>query len=130
MAEDLEYRVSGSTELAKGDRASLARATRTAGEPIAPPEITETEVAPTGGLAFAPDMGGEPDPDIDAVLFGPTDYPDRPITNGMSFGPGANFSPNPDETEDQFMHRIAIRALEADSPEDVKVWAARRLAGA
>jgi hypothetical protein len=128
MAEDPTYRTQGSTELEYGDRQALEKSTAAAGEPIGPPEITD--VPASSGLEFAPDMGGEPDPDVDAVLFGPTDYPDRPLTHGMSFGPGANVSPNPDETEDQFMHRVAIRTLESDTPEDAKVWAARRLAGA
>lgn len=70
------------------------------------------------------------DPDLDAVLFGPTDFPGRPLTQGMSFGPGDNFSPNPQETEDQFMHRIAIKVLDSGGPEDLQIWAARRLAGA
>lgn len=127
--EDLEFRVGGSTELEYGDRGALAKATTVAGPPIELPEGFE-ETAATSGLAFESPDGGEPDPDVDAVLFGPTDFPERPITHGMAFGPGPNVSPNPDETEDQFMHRFAIRTLETDVPEENKVWAARRLAGA
>jgi hypothetical protein len=128
VADEPTYRVGGSTELEYGDRSALQKATSAAGEPMTLPEVTDA--APTSGIAFEPDTGGEPDPDVDAALFAPTDFPDRPLTHGMSFGPGANVSPNPDETEDQFMHRFAIRTLEVDAPEENKIWAARRLAGA
>jgi hypothetical protein len=132
VATEGQFRVGGSTELEYGDATELERAQQVATnqEAPAPPEIGPAVEQGSPALDFPVDAGGPVDPDLDAVLYGPTDYPDRPLTNGMGFGTGSNFSPNPQETEDQFMHRVAIKVLDAPGPEELKVWAARRLAGA
>lgn len=43
----------------------------------------------------------------DAVLFGPSQRPDEPITEGAPFGPGSNFVPRPFEDDRAFMLRVA-----------------------
>lgn len=131
MAEP-QFRVGGSTELAYGDATALAEAQDLAEDlRPAPPDPGPPIEEGSPALDFPGDAGGVADPDLDAVLFGPTDFPGRPLTNGMSFGPGNNFSPNPQETEDQFMQKYAIKVLETTgAPEEMRDWAARRLAGA
>lgn len=67
---------------------------------------------------------------IDEEVFAPTDRPDEPITQGMPFGPGDNFSASPDETEGQRLARIATSMLQTPgTPDDAVVWAARQLGG-
>jgi hypothetical protein len=60
--------------------------------PVAPPNAPNL-----------PEMNGG----YDAALFGPTDRPQEPVTSGAQFGPGANFTQNPQETSRQFMLRVA-----------------------
>jgi hypothetical protein len=73
------------------------------------------------------DSGGD---EYDQELLAPTNFPDRPLTHGAEFGPGADFLPSPRENDSDFMVRIATRMLQQSYlPDDAKVWAARVLAG-
>lgn len=110
MAE-LEFRTQG-TELPKGAREQLDEAMEFAAE------------AP-GFLDVLPDTADE----FDAVMLAGTDFPERPLTHGAPFGPGANAVPLPRESEQAFLRRIAMQMLEAGAPEDAKLWAARVIAG-
>jgi hypothetical protein len=56
-------------------------------------------------------------------LFSGTDRPDEPVTTGMSFGAGADFSKFSVETETQFRSRVASN-LRANPNKDVQAFAA------
>ena len=134
MADELEFRTQG-TELPYGARKELARQTAFA-EAAAPPsppaeprpvaEAVPVEEEPPAMQLVSPAGADE----LDAFLFAPTDFPDRPLTDGAPFGPGRNELVLPQEDERAFLHRVARRMLEEPGvPEDAKVWAARVIAG-
>jgi hypothetical protein len=58
---------------------------------------------PTG----PPELTDELNNGADALLFGPSDRPDEPVTHGAPFGPGASFTAEPDETQRSFLLRVA-----------------------
>lgn len=59
-------------------------------EAFAPPQLTN-------------DLNGG----LDGELFGPSRRPNEPVTHGAPFGPGADFTPLPQETDRAFMLRVA-----------------------
>lgn len=122
-----EFRVTGSTELGKGDRQALDEAEDIA---ASAPELP-ADVAGQFDMTSLPEITGGGSEDIDAELFAPTDFPNRPLTHGASFGPGATVSPRPRLSDRQLLARYAERIVEArDSvPEGSLVWAMRVLAG-
>lgn len=87
------------------------------------------------GLAFAAQGGNQlqqytdqPD-ELDDFAFQQTWYPQRPLTNGVSFGPGANTIANPPQNEDDMLNDFAVETIRTGGPESNQMWAARRLAG-
>lgn len=136
-AEDLEFRVQGSSELQKGDRKALAEgAAFAAAAPqakvIADEFVTTDPMTTTGEeVMYGGPVGPEVGDDLDAEFLGPTRYPNRPLTNGAPFGPGADFVALPNESDQQFLGRVAERMLQGGRqvPDDAKVWALRVLAG-
>lgn len=77
-----------------------------------------------------PEVFGESGPDeIDAEIFAPSDFPNRPLTNGLPFGPGQNFTVTPRMTDRALLTRAALSIAEAkDSvPTGAVEWAMRVL---
>ena len=70
-------------------------------------------------------FGDGPDDEYDEVLFGPTAFPERPITYGASFGPGTNSVRLPNQTPRDHLLRVAenIVANKDSLPDDALVWA-------
>lgn len=79
-----------------------------------------------------PEFTGESTPDeTDEVLFGPSDFPNRPLTHGVPMGPGANFVVTPRMSDREILARAATSILESrnDLPSEAVLFAARVLAG-
>jgi hypothetical protein len=59
-------------------------------------------------------------------LFSGTDRPDEPITQGMTFGAGADFTRFAHETNDDLLNRVADK-FQADpaAPKEVRAFAER-----
>lgn len=138
-AEDLEFKVQGSN-LDKGARKSLAEAEGFAAAAPSTPqakvmtdEFVTTDPVTFGGeeMMYGGAVGPEVGDDLDAEFLGPTRYPNRPITNGAPFGPGADFVAMPDESDQQFLGRVAERMLQGGRqvPDAAKQWALRVLVG-
>lgn len=72
--------------------------------PSAPP----VQAAP-GPPGSAPTVGEQPDLNggYDPSLFGPTDRTHEPVTSGVPFGPGPSFVPKPQESDRDFLSRVA-----------------------
>lgn len=72
--------------------------------------------------------GGNED---NADLFGPSDFPNRPLTHGVPIGPGQNFTVTPRMSERAVLTQAAqsIVALKDDVPSDAVLFAIRVLAG-
>ncbi len=117
---DAEFRQQG-TDLPKGSADQLQEGIR----------LADLGTFGVGSVAAYPGGGAEPNLDpLMAEVFAPSDRPDVPVTEGMSFGPGANYSALPDESEDQFLNRVARRILSTGSPSEfLQEWAASRLVG-
>ena len=65
--------------------------------------------------------GFEPGDDKTAFLFSETDRPDEPLTAGMAFGAGPDFSRHSIETDTQFRSRVSSTL--ADNPDkDVQAF--------
>jgi len=59
--------------------------------------------SPVGDVAQPSDLNAG----YDAALFGPTDRPGEPVTQGLPFGPGASYVPRPNEDDRTFLLRVA-----------------------
>jgi hypothetical protein len=83
------------------------------------------------GLAPPPDEPGyQPQGDQDQFLYGPSDRPQEPFSHGLPYGPGAAFTPDQGEGDDQFVKRIASQALnDPAAPKQMKQFAQRALNG-
>jgi len=115
VARDIDFHSQGSSELGKGAGKQLEEG---------------FDYASQGAFKEAFGSVSASDP-VDEVLFAPTDFPNRPITNGAAFGPGANFVRTPKLSDRAILNRAATRILENkdDVPDDALVWAMRVLAG-
>lgn len=135
MASQPAYRVQGSSELQKGDAEQLAAELSFAENmgPSTPAELpAPQDQGELGtGVDFGQVYGEVADPAADEVLFSPSDRPGEPITQGASFGEGADFLPLPHEEQDQYMSRVARRVIEAGPamPDSGISWALRQLLG-
>ena len=71
-----------------------------------------------------------PQGDAQSFLFSPTDRPQEPFSAGLPFGAGPNANPQGNETDDQFVQRIAGQ-VKADptAPKQLKQFADRALQG-
>ena len=67
--------------------------------------------------------------EFDDFALQPTWFPERPITHGLPFGPGANTVAVPPRDEDAVLNDIATETLRTGGSESMRVWSARRLAG-
>lgn len=127
-----DFRVQG-TDLPKGSSQQLEEGYAFAG----PPEAQETDAATyepgeedlLAEEAFFTDEAATDE--LDEQLFSPTDHPERPLTHGAPFGPGADFVASPLTSEQDHMNRVAQRVLEAGRqvPDDALLWATRVLMG-
>jgi hypothetical protein len=86
------------------------------------------DLAAAGGAATIGDFTDQPD-EFDDFAFEPTWFPQRPLTHGASFGPGANTVATPPRNEDDMLDDIAAEMIRTGGPESNQIWAARRLAG-
>ena len=68
----------------------------------------------------------QPADDMEAFLLSGSDRPDEPVTAGMSFGAGPDFTRYAHETNAQLLARVA-QSLEADpaAPKEVRAFAER-----
>lgn len=63
-------------------------------------------------------------------LYSPTDRPKEPFSHGLPFGDGANYTPQAQENDDQFVKRIASQAAaDPAAPRQMKQFAERALNG-
>src|SRR5687767_9493690 len=92
------------------------------GFPPLPPDPDEDAVAPTlpTPLSLQDDKTG-----LDDLIFGPTDRPDEPITEGVPFGPGAVGIRGANETDRQFLMRVASTLNTPGAPAAVQRFAGR-----
>lgn len=77
-------------------------------EQVRPPAGSPSPPAPPG----AGQLTGDLNDGFDSALFGPTNRPNEPITEGAPFGPGSNYVRRPYEDDRSFMLRVA-QELEA-----------------
>lgn len=99
---------------------------RPAPEPT-PPEDFEEEVVLPDTDDF--DDDAVPADEDETLLFGPTDMPEQPMTQGVPVGPGAP-SVLIDQSPDDFLNAFAARLRSRrDLPDEVRAWADRRAAG-
>lgn len=90
---------------------------------IGKPELAQQALAqigaapPTGASPFAPGGAGPArrlvDEELLEEMLRPSDRPEEPITTGLPFGAGANFTRLPDETDEAFRGRVASELLES-----------------
>ena len=78
--------------------------------------------------AEVPEFSDAPD-EFDDFALQPTWFPERPITHGLPFGPGANTVVSPPRDEDTVLNDLATETLRTGGSESMRVWSARRLAG-
>ena len=70
--------------------------------------------------------GFEPGDDKTAFLFSETDRPDEPLTQGMGFGPGADFSRHAHESNADLLNRVADSiASDVSAPKEARAFADR-----
>lgn len=53
------------------------------------------------------DPGAAIEPDMMPAVLRPTSRPTLPVTHGLPYGPGANFTQAPDEPPERFRQRVA-----------------------
>lgn len=75
--------------------------------------VSQTGLAPAAeeGVDLPPELDDELNEGYDEELFAPSREPDLPVTDGVPFGPGADFIPRASEDDRSFMLRVA-RELE------------------
>lgn len=82
--------------------------------------------APDALAAAEDQQPSAPLTDFDELLFGATDRPEEPLTQGANFGPGANFTTRGPETDRDFMARAALELANAPGASSrVRAFAAR-----
>lgn len=76
-------------------------------------------------------VGDVPAGEVDEEIFGPTDFPNRPLTHGVPIGPGQDFTVTPRTSDRAILARAATRMLEFkdDLPAEALIFATRVLAG-
>jgi hypothetical protein len=90
-------RLAGTAPTSPG--AGPTRVPRALPQPVAlPPEPLSDVHSP---------LEGSDEREIAEMLFGPTQFPDEPITAGAPFGPGPSFVARPSESRFAFMRRVA-----------------------
>jgi len=129
MADTPSFRQEG-TELPKGsgqeldaalEVASSGPGTQFAGEDERPVDLDR--------LAAGLESEALRQDDYSAEFFAPSDFPDRPVTHGASFGPGANEVRTPRMSDRAYLARIATRIVERKDQvtDDALVFAMRVL---
>jgi len=93
---------------ADAEHGSTAQLQRVAGAiPARPAAEAQPRQAGTQPPSEPTQLTNDLNDGYDAVLFGPSQRPDEPITEGAPFGPGSNFVPSPFEDDRAFMLRVA-----------------------
>ncbi len=68
----------------------------------------------------------QPADEDEAFLFSPTDRPDEPVTSGMSFGAGSDFSRFAHESNADMLNRVADSiTTDPAASKEVRAFAAR-----
>jgi hypothetical protein len=96
----------------------------------------QNQQANAGLLDFASTAQDQQQPDFkpstpeEQFLYGPTDRPNEPITHGAPFGPGAPVSRFANETNQEFMTRVAQQlSSDPNAAPEVQAFASRVLRG-
>ena len=124
---DPEFRQQG-TDLPKGSATQLDEAYDLA---AAAPGVGQFDTSQVDESEI-PEYTGESAPDeVDEELFGPTLFPNRPLTHGVPIGPGQNFTVTPRLSDRAILYQAAERilSLKDDVPAAASIFAARVLAG-
>lgn len=93
-------------------------------ETVAQQEDFPAFAAPDDSQTAGSEPDFQPAGDEEAFLFGATDRPDEPVTSGVPFGPGADFSRYSYESDNEFLARVS-KQLESNPSKDVQEF--RRL---
>lgn len=70
------------------------------------------------------------DPEVDELMFRPTDRPQEPVTQGAPVGPGSNFvvARDPNEVESSFRKRLSELLISSSDSSDSEKMLAYRIA--